>query len=299
MICGVGVENVNNYEGVFRHTIDGQIVIDSESGRIKQVNNAVLDMFSIKEEEIIGQVFDDLFISRSERPKQKEFLINAAFRDGVIIKEFRNSRNELIPVEIIFSLIPWDNKTAMLASMRNIRERKAAEKRLAAAYRRLEVLSRTDPLTNLANRRALLESINYEKYRIERSHDTFSIVICDIDDYKSVNDTYGHNAGDFILKEVSRLIDHALRKQDLVGRWGGDELLMILPQTEVAGGRILADNIRKKISSTKFEYREYTIKITMSFGVAEFDASTSLHECIKNADDCLYKAKELGKNKVV
>ena len=194
------MEDINNYEGIFRHTIDGQIVIDSESGRIIKVNNAVLDMFSIQEDDIIGQVFDELFISNSERQKQKEFLLNAAFRDGVIIKEFRNSRNELIPVEIIFSLIPWDGKTAMLASMRNIRERKAAEKRLADAYRRLEVLSRTDPLTTLANRRALLESINYEKFRIERSHEVFSIIICDIDDYKNVNDTYGHNIGDKALK---------------------------------------------------------------------------------------------------
>jgi len=292
------VEDINNYEGIFRHTIDGQIVIDSESGRIIKVNNAVLDMFSIQEDDIIGQVFDELFISNSERQKQKEFLLNAAFRDGVIIKEFRNSRNELIPVEIIFSLIPWDGKTAMLASMRNIRERKAAEKRLADAYRRLEVLSRTDPLTTLANRRALLESINYEKFRIERSHEVFSIIICDIDDYKNVNDTYGHNAGDFVLKEVSRLVEHALRKQDLVGRWGGDEFLMILPQTAIKGGRILAENIRKKISETKFEYREYIINVSMSFGVAEFEAGTSLHECIKTADDALYKAKEKGKNAV-
>ncbi|RLC49137.1 MAG: hypothetical protein DRI23_09675 [Candidatus Cloacimonadota bacterium] len=292
------MEDINNYEGIFRHTIDGQIVIDSESGRIIKVNNAVLDMFSIQEDDIIGQVFDELFISNSERQKQKEFLLNAAFRDGVIIKEFRNSRNELIPVEIIFSLIPWDGKTAMLASMRNIRERKAAEKRLADAYRRLEVLSRTDPLTTLANRRALLESINYEKFRIERSHEVFSIIICDIDDYKNVNDTYGHNAGDFVLKEVSRLVEHALRKQDLVGRWGGDEFLMILPQTAIKGGRILAENIRKKISETKFEYREYIINVSMSFGVAEFEAGTSLHECIKTADDALYKAKEKGKNAV-
>ncbi len=293
------MEDINNYEGIFRHTIDGQIVIDSESGRIKKVNNAVLDMFSIQEEDIIGQVFDELFISNSERQKQKEFLLNAAFRDGVIIKEFRNTRNELIPVEIIFSLIPWDGKTAMLASMRNIRERKAAEKRLADAYRRLEVLSRTDPLTTLANRRALLESINYEKFRIERSHEVFSIIICDIDDYKSVNDTYGHNAGDFVLIEVSRLVEHALRKQDLVGRWGGDEFLMILPQTAAKGGRILADNIRKKISDTKFEYREYIINVSMSFGVAEFEAGSSLHECIKNADEALYKAKSKGKNAVL
>jgi len=293
------VEDINNYEGIFRHTIDGQIVIDSESGRIKKVNNAVLDMFSIQEDDIIGQVFDELFITSSERQKQKEFLLNAAFRDGVIIKEFRNSRNELIPVEIIFSLIPWDGKTAMLASMRNIRERKAAEKRLADAYRRLEVLSRTDPLTTLANRRALLESINYEKFRIERSHEVFSIIICDIDDYKNVNDTYGHNAGDFVLKEVSRLVEHTLRKQDLVGRWGGDEFLMILPQTAIKGGRILAENIRKKISETKFEYREYIINVSMSFGVAEFEAGSSLHECIKTADDALYKAKEKGKNAVL
>ena len=168
----------------------------------------------------------------------------------------------------------------MLASMRNIRERKAAEMELAEAYRKLEILSRTCPLTNLANRRALIESLNHEKFRFERSHETFSIIICDIDDYKFVNDNYGHNVGDFVLKEIGQIMLHKLRKQDILGRWGGDEFLMILPQTNAEGARTLANIIRQRIDEHVFEYKDFKIEVSMSFGVAEFKDYENIHECL-------------------
>ncbi|MCF7793743.1 MAG: sensor domain-containing diguanylate cyclase [Candidatus Cloacimonetes bacterium] len=292
------MSNQENYEGVFQNSIDAQVIIDPDSGNIIKVNDAVLDLFNLSEEEIIDKNFDKMFLQEVEKPSPKAFMQNAAFRDGVIFREFRNNKGEVIPVEIIFSLIPWSGKTAMLASMRNIRERKAAELELAEAYRKLEILSRTDPLTNLANRRALLDNMNHEKFRFERSHETFSIIICDIDNYKFINDNYGHNAGDFVLKEIGNIMINKLRKQDIVGRWGGDEFLMILPQTNVDGARILANIIRERIDSHVFKYKDFKIKLTMSFGTSEFKESFSIHECIRSADEALYQAKKEGKNKV-
>jgi len=292
------VNNQDNYESVFQNTIDAQIIIDSDNGEIIKVNTAVLSLFNVNESEIIGQNFDNLFLQEIEKPSPKAFMQNAAFRDGVIMREFRNNRDEVIPVEIIFSMIPWSGKTAMLASMRNIRERKAAEIELAEAYRKLEILSRTDPLTNLANRRALLENINHEKFRFERSHETFSIIISDIDNYKFINDNYGHNAGDFVLKEIGVIMINKLRKQDIVGRWGGDEFLMILPQTNAEGAKILANVILERIDSHVFEYKNFKIRLSMSFGVAEFKDSYTIHDCIRSADEALYMAKERGKNRV-
>jgi diguanylate cyclase len=292
------VDELKNFEGVFQHTIDAQIIIEPDSGTIIRVNNAVVDLFNIEEQNLVNAKFDEIFVEETKKPSNREFLYNAAFQDGVVIREFKNNLGDIIPVEIIFSLIPWSGKNVLLASMRNIRERKAAERKLEEAYRKLEILSRTDPLTGLSNRRALLENINHEKFRNERSDEIFSIIICDIDDYKNINDSYGHNAGDYVLKEISNLITHSLRKQDYVGRWGGDEFLLLLPNTAVKGGRILADNIREKVSDFNFQYRETMIKLSMSFGVAEFRKGLSVHDCIKNADESLYKAKAQGKNKV-
>ena len=292
------MDKQGNYKGVFENTIDAQVIIEPDSGIIIKVNNAVIELFNLKEDKLINENFDKIFVEETKRPSNREFMSNAAYKDGVVIREFKNTQGELIPVEIIFSLIPWSGKTALLASMRNIRERNAAELKLAEAYRKLEILSRTDPLTGLANRRALLENINHEKFRNERSEEVFSIIICDIDDYKKINDTFGHNAGDFVLVEISNLITNSLRKQDYVGRWGGDEFLLLLPQTGEDGSRILADNIRDKVDKHDFVYRESHISLSMSFGVAEFKRSLSVHDCIKNADESLYKAKEQGKNKV-
>ena len=288
----------DNYEGVFQHTIDAQVIIEPDSGKVIKVNNAVVELFDIDEEILKDKKFDEIFVEETRKPDKKQYISNAAFQDGVVIREFKNKNDELIPVEIIFSLIPWSGKTALLASMRNIRERKAAELKLAEAYQKLEILSRTDPLTNLANRRSLLESINHEKYRLDRSNEVFSIIISDIDEYKTINDTYGHNAGDFVLQEIGDLITKSLRRQDYVGRWGGDEFLLLLPNTRVEGGRILADNIRKKVAEHDFHYHDFHIIVSMSFGVSEFQKGQSIHDCIKNADDSLYKAKHEGKNKV-
>ncbi|MDO9576882.1 MAG: sensor domain-containing diguanylate cyclase [Candidatus Cloacimonadales bacterium] len=292
------MDKLENYEGVFQHTIDAQVIIEPDSGKVIKVNNAVVELFNIDENQLHDKKFDEIFLEETKKLSGREFLSNAAFQDGVVIRQFKSSNGELIPVEIIFSLIPWSGKTALLASMRNIRERKAAEIKLAEAYRKLEILSRTDPLTTLSNRRALLENINHEIFRNERNKEIFSIIICDVDDYKFINDNYGHNAGDFVLKEIGNLITKSLRKQDYVGRWGGDEFLMLLPNTKFEGGRILADNIREKVATHDFQYKEDHISLSMSFGVAEFNKGLSLHDCIKNADDSLYKAKAEGKNKV-
>jgi diguanylate cyclase (GGDEF)-like protein/PAS domain S-box-containing protein len=284
---------------IFQNSIDAQVIIDSDSSEVLLVNKAVTELFKMNQEEIMGKKFDDMFLKQTEKPSNRAFMQNAAYRDGVIIREFRNKLNDVIPVEIIFSLIPWNEKMAILASMRSIKERKAAEEELAEVYRKLEILSRTDPLTGLANRRALIDNLNYEKFRYERSNETFSIIISDIDNYKFINDNFGHNAGDFILKEISKIMQQKLRKQDIVGRWGGDEFLLILPQTDAEGARILANIIRERIAEHVFSYKEFKMRVSLSFGVSEYSAMDSIHECIRSADENLYKAKEEGKNRVI
>ena len=197
---------------------------------------------------------------------------------------------------------PWGT----LSIAKDITELKRAENELKKknlelekAKRELYYLSRTDPLTKLPNRREILEKIQYEIYRFERSKEPFVLIIGDIDDFKKINDTYGHNAGDYILEKISDVMQKSLRKQDVLSRWGGEEFLFMLPGTNIPGGKKVAENVLKKINDFNFMFEGTTIEVTMTLGVSIFDKIMSIDECIKQADDALYKGKKSGKNCVV
>lgn len=160
-------------------------------------------------------------------------------------------------------------------------------------------LAQTDHLTNLANRRGMLDKIQYEKYRFERSGKAFSLIMGDIDGFKRVNDQFGHECGDFVLSSLSNLFVSILRKQDIVGRWGGEEFILLLPETQLKEARSLAEKIRHRIEHNYFYYRGSEISITITFGVASFDQMEDIEKTIHRADEALYKGKRLGKNCVV
>ena len=165
--------------------------------------------------------------------------------------------------------------------------------------KKLEEIARTDPLTNLANRRALLEYLEYERIRFERGHHHFIIIICDIDNFKNVNDSYGHDFGDYVLKTISSIMQETLRKQDVVGRWGGEEFLIMLPETSLQGGIIAANKVRKNIAQHDFSLNDISVKVTMTFGLEIYNNSEDLIKTINRADKALYNGKNSGKNKVV
>ncbi|MCD6595662.1 tetratricopeptide repeat protein [bacterium] len=196
-------------------------------------------------------------------------------------------------------------KEAEIYKLRNVELAQAnekidkAHKELAEAYRQLEIVSRTDPLTLLLNRRGFLEQVTHEIHRYERSGKAFSIIIADIDDFKSFNDSFGHDCGDFILTNLSQIIRKTLRKQDSVGRWGGDEFILLLPETPIDGAIVVAEKIRKKVAKLSISYKDKNLSVTMSFGAAVIEKSLSIDECIKKADESLYQAKESGKNMVM
>ena len=170
---------------------------------------------------------------------------------------------------------------------------------LAVANGKLEELSRTDPLTKLWNRRYLHEIIELERTRIKRAFEPFSFILMDIDHFKNVNDTYGHECGDYVLATMAVILRSAVRKQDLVGRWGGEEFLLFLPKTSLKGAITIAESVRKKIEDYPFSYSSKTIPVTATLGVSQFEKLLSVDECIKLSDDALYEGKESGRNRVV
>ncbi len=173
-------------------------------------------------------------------------------------------------------------------------------KELLILKEQLESASKTDALTELPNRRGLNENLDNEKLRFERNKKAFSIVLCDIDFFKKINDEFGHDAGDFVLAEVAKVIKTVARKQDIVGRWGAQEFLALLPETEGEGGIKLAEKLQGKIENHKFQFNQQSISITMSFGVTEYNSDEKdIDSCISKVDSLLHKAKEAGRNMVV
>lgn len=160
----------------------------------------------------------------------------------------------------------------------------------------LERLSHTDMLTGLYNRMRIEDILDRELYRAERYEQSLCLIMLDIDFFKQVNDTFGHAAGDSVLVEFADLLEGHVRRSDSVGRWGGEEFMIICPETDEESGVILAENLRKTIAQHSFESVQHC---TASFGVTQYQASDDVGKVFERADMALYKAKVEGRNRVV
>lgn len=164
---------------------------------------------------------------------------------------------------------------------------------------KLEVYANRDSLTTLLNRRGMNECIETEKGRFERNRIPFVLIMGDIDHFKKVNDTYGHDVGDHILIEISRILKQSLRRQDYISRWGGEEFLILLSETDLEGGLAVTEKFRKEVEAEEFMVGNKKLAVTMSFGLSEYnDNEVEIEQCIKQADEYLYRAKEAGRNRV-
>ena len=137
----------------------------------------------------------------------------------------------------------------------------------------------------------------YEKY--DNSKTIFSLILIDIDNFKFVNDDYGHLSGDTVLKKVADILKETLRKDDIICRWGGEEILVLLNDTKLDDAKSVAEKIRSNVESDQIELDEKILKITITAGVCSSDKSETICDMINSADKCLYKGKASGKNCVV
>jgi diguanylate cyclase (GGDEF)-like protein/PAS domain S-box-containing protein len=169
------------------------------------------------------------------------------------------------------------------------------EELLSKQNEQLLELSRTDSLTQVSNRRALFELLEFEKNRSERYKRHFCVLMIDIDHFKKVNDTFGHQTGDIVLVKVAEIIRKIIRKVDIIGRYGGEEFIVALTETNLPGALVVAEKIRKAIQDTTFADN---LRVTVSLGVAVFQPGSSIVELISEADIHLYAAKKNGRNRV-
>ena len=164
---------------------------------------------------------------------------------------------------------------------------------------KFEKQAQQDILTRLPNRRGIQQFIEFESARARRQKKPLTLILCDIDRFKRVNDQYGHDGGDVVLKHVSDLFKASIREQDGVARWGGEEFLFVLPDTEESNAVVLAEKVRETLATSPVELQQKKVVITASFGVAQIDFEQGLDKALTLADKALYKAKEKGRNKVL
>jgi len=195
---------------------------------------------------------------------------------------------------ITFAFIAYFYESTSVSAYQSLLETRKKEKTYLSE---LTKLSMTDQLTGLHNRRYFDEQFQLEYQKFLRSSHKFCLIMVDIDYFKSINDEYGHQVGDNVLKGFSRLLKSRLRTTDTLSRWGGEEFIIMLPETSISNGAIIAEKMRVAISENEFEI---VGKLTASLGVAEVNTDVeSNKEAIINVDNALYEAKRNGRNRVV
>jgi diguanylate cyclase (GGDEF)-like protein len=156
-----------------------------------------------------------------------------------------------------------------------------------------------DGLTQVFNKRYLYEALEREIIRARRHQRELAVLMFDIDHFKKINDEHGHLAGDHVLKDLARVVQSRIRRDELVARYGGEEFVVMLPETDLAGARQLAETLRSKVAEHTFVFQNETIGVTISIGCAVLiDADKGATELLKRVDEQLYEAKRTGRNRV-
>ncbi len=184
-------------------------------------------------------------------------------------------------------------------SINNILEKQRLQMEIRAAMGKMAEMATTDELTKLYNRRYCTEALERDIARTSRYGGELTVCLIDLDNFKKINDSYGHAAGDVVLTEVAKLLTKNMRTADCLGRYGGEEFLAILPNTNCDSTALVCERFRKAVANHAFAFNEVHFQITVSIGIAQMeDNRLSMTDLINRADQALYKAKEAGRNRI-
>ncbi len=301
------------YRSLFEQTHDAVFILDFK-GQHLDANRRAADMLGYRLEEIRKMSVND---TSAESNQSQEILQQLLTGETVPLYErrFRKKDGQVFPAEVSVELVRDANgKPLHIQSVvRDISQRKQVEEDLRIANQKLQRQIRAverlrdelheqalhDSLTGLHNRRYLKEVLNQEVQRTKRSQQPLSIIVMDIDHFKIINDTYGHQVGDLMLKETARLIKTHARGYDFVCRYGGEEFLLILPGASTTDAFARADEIRQKCTTLSIPHNGEKLNVTISMGVATYpDHDTDVEKVIIKADQALYHSKNTGRNRV-
>lgn len=278
---------------------EGIYGVDRE-GRCTFINPAALAILGFSKEEVLGKnqhvIFHHHHKDGTPYPAE-ECPINQTLRDGIrrgVEDAFIRKNGEIFPVQL--TVTPMHENGQIIgveAVFQDIAQRKEMEEELIR-------LATTDSLTGVANRRHFIEQMEIELAHFIRFKQPAAFLMVDIDHFKSVNDTYGHATGDFVLQHFTELTKQRLRRVDLLGRLGGEEFGILLPGTDAEGAMLFAERFRSNVADTPAQSGEGSIPFTISIGIAMFEARDSAADSIMaRADMALYRAKADGRNRVV
>ena len=310
-------------------TANDGIITTDDKGLILAINHAVERDFGYSENEMLGKSINIIMApymgEKHDDYMQKHLRKKETVLTGRMLDVMgRRKDDSLFPIEITVSETRVKDKIFFTGIIRDISERKKYEKmvfdmmkELADAKNELEEantrlhyhnkaltkLSEHDALTGLANRRFLLDNLTREWARHQRNHNPLSVVMFDIDFFKTFNDHYGHQAGDECLKQIAEALEKAIdRPGDFIARYGGEEFIAVLPETNLNGACYIAEKIRNSIEKLQIKHSKSDIAehVTISGGVACMhpSQSNSYEQLIKYSDEALYEAKQTGRNRI-
>lgn len=293
-------ESETKYRRLFEKSNDALLITDKT--RILDCNAAMVDLFRFKKKSILLKThFLEFFPTKQTDGEYSEDKINGmmdvAIQEGSHKFEcvaLRDDDSEF-STEILMTAIPMGKKTVLHTVVRDITKRKESEEKLISQAIR-------DSLTGLFNRRYLEESLEREISKANRHGNPLTIIMLDADHFKQFNDTYGHLAGDVVLRNLGEQLVKYSRKEDIACRYGGEEFVLVLPETNLNVAYQRAEDLRSVIENDKkmiYKDKELPI-VTISLGIAVFPADgETVNELMNAADNALYEAKEQGRNRVV
>lgn len=274
-----------------------QIIVETDvKGNLVYANQKTFELTGYTKEDFARGINAIQLVIPEEHAKVRENMQKIIDGESLQGTEYTALRKDgsTYPVCVYSSFKKINGQTTGIRSIIiDVTDRKKAEDELKKA-------SLSDFLTGLANRRNILQRLEYEKKLFERHAKAFSIILGDIDHFKKINDIYGHDFGDLVLKSITGVFHETLRKVDIASRWGGEEFLILLPASDLQVGGSVAERLRQAIEQIKVQTDDFFVRLTMSFGVATWQKSyNDLEELIKEADQNLYRAKDEGRNRVI
>jgi len=300
--------HIHNYEKKFENIIYNvpgiAIYAVSRDHNITYWNKACEKIFGFKTSAAIGRKIEDMIVPNETYETFKKNIDK--YYDGNIdielgeISYLHKNKTVLTVLSSFHKYESINGKKELYNLSIDLTELKKTKSELRKSNTKLHTLVRTDSLTQLPNKRAILEKIEYEKLKYERSKETFTVAMLDLDDFKDINDVHGHECGNFVLKQISNLLVDLVRKQDIVARHGGEEFILLLPQTDAKGAMHVAKLILQQIAKFPITYKDKEISLTATIGICDCtNEDISVSEMIKCADKVMYLGKSQGKNRVL